>query len=123
MAKIPSGTHIPEPPDKVTAFKDILEYLDDLSKYMRTELESIKHEFNGKIELVNQRVAEVTISDTGAANTDFEVTHNLGVVPRYYIWNIDRNGVVYKGTTSWTTTKIYLRCSAANAQVNVIVIP
>lgn len=123
MARLPSATHVPSPPDRVTGFGDLLEYLDDLSKYLRHEIELIKHEFNGRIEIINQRVATVTVSDTGNADTDFEVEHNLGIVPRFYIWNINKAGIVYKGSGTWTATSIYLRCSAANAEVKVIVIP
>jgi len=121
MSKLAGVINVPAPPDTFKDLKDAISYLDDLSKSIQHYIEDIYEEFNGKIDLVNQRVAQVTISDTGAANTEFAVTHNLGVVPTYYLWNINKSGVVYKGTTAWTTTNIYLKCSVANAEVKIVV--
>lgn len=65
---------------------------------------------------------EIDIADSGAANADIVVAHNLGAVPRYYIWNIDRAGIVYdQNKAGWTTTSMTLRCSAANAVLQLVV--
>lgn len=70
----------------------------------------------------NFRAKRVDVADSGAANTDITVAHNLGRVPAYYLWNIDRNGVVYdQNKAGWTTTTMTLRCSAANAIVTLVV--
>ena len=58
------------------------------------------------------------VSDTGVANTEFTVSHSLGAVPiGYLVIKIDKAGVVYDSGTTWTSTDIYLKCSASNANV------
>lgn len=54
------------------------------------------------------------------ANTEDELTHNLGAVPiGFIVMTPPATGVVNRGTTSWTTSKLYLKCSGA-AQTAVI---
>ena len=56
------------------------------------------------------------VSDTGAADTEFTVAHSLGAAPvGFLVTNIDAGGVVYDSGTAWTSSNIYLKCSAANA--------
>lgn len=62
------------------------------------------------------------VLNSGAANADIVVAHNLGKVPDYYIWNIDRAGIVYdQNKAGWTTTSMTLRCSVANAVLKLVV--
>jgi len=61
------------------------------------------------------------ITDSGAANVEFAVTHTLGRIPvGYTVIKNDSNGVIYDGTSTWTTTTIYLRSSAANASMTIM---
>lgn len=63
------------------------------------------------------------VSDTGTADTEFSVSHSLGVVPfGYIVVNINKGGVVYKSTTSWTSTTVYFKCSAANANTTIFLL-
>jgi len=63
------------------------------------------------------------VADTGSANTEFSVTHSLGVVPiGFLVTNIDKGGVVYDSGTAWTTTAINLKCSVANAAVTLFLL-
>lgn len=63
------------------------------------------------------------ISDTGAANTEFAVTHTLGSVPiGYLVTKNSKAGTVYDGTSSWTSTTLYLRHEAANANITVFIL-
>lgn len=58
------------------------------------------------------------VSDTGSADTEFNFSHGLGRVPvGFFVTKIDKGGVIYDGGTTWTNTTIYLKCSAANADV------
>lgn len=69
----------------------------------------------------NVRSEEVTVLDTGLANADITIAHNLGNVPRYYFYNIDRAGIVYdQNKAGWTTTSMVVRCSVANARITVV---
>lgn len=64
----------------------------------------------------------VSVASTGAADTEFAVTHGLGIKPVIYIWNIDRNGVVYDSRRAdWTDRQLFLKCSVSNAVVNLLV--
>jgi len=63
------------------------------------------------------------VSDTGAADTEFSVSHTLGAIPiGFLVTNIDKGGVVYDSGTAWTSTTIYLKCSAANAEVTLFLL-
>jgi hypothetical protein len=64
----------------------------------------------------------VSIADTGAADTEFVVTHKLGKIPTAYIANLESAGEVYStGKDTWTTTQMTLKCSAANAKLTLVV--
>lgn len=70
----------------------------------------------------NFQAKYIDVSDTGTADTEFTVTHNLGVVPTIYVWNIDRAGIVYDSRrVDWTIEEIYLKCSVANAALKLLV--
>jgi hypothetical protein len=64
-----------------------------------------------------------TVVDTGLANTDFTIIHNLGYVPSGWIpMNQTLAGVLYKGSVAWTTTMITLRCSVAHDNVTIFIV-
>ena len=63
------------------------------------------------------------VADTGAADTEFTVSHGLGAVPiGYLLLNIDKAGVVYDSGTAWTSSNVYLKCSVANCAVTLFLI-
>lgn len=60
----------------------------------------------------------VSIPDTGPANTEFVVEHNLGQVPNFYdVKSKNKAGDIYISTTAWTTTKAYFKASVANMSI------
>ena len=62
------------------------------------------------------------ITTPGVADTEFTVSHNLGVVPTNYIWNVDRACTVYDSRrANWTGQQLFLKCSAASATLYLIV--
>lgn len=67
------------------------------------------------------------VSDTGSANTEFIVPHTLnfetrGIIPaNYFVTSINKAGVIYTSGTTWTTSNIYLKCSVANATLNLFI--
>jgi len=65
----------------------------------------------------------VAVADTGAANADFTVNHNLGRLPVGY-WAMTKNqaGDIYTGSVAATTSQITLRCSAANSNIKLFII-
>lgn len=61
------------------------------------------------------------VADTGAADVEFTVSHDLQRVPTHYLANASE-GYVYDGNrTNWTLTEMTLRCSASNASVKLVV--
>ena len=61
------------------------------------------------------------VADTGTADVEFTVEHDLQRVPTHYIANASE-GYIYDGDrTNWTLTEMTLRCSASNASVKLVV--
>lgn len=126
MGLIATVTSIPQPPDSFNDLNEVQEFLQDESLAIHDQLSEVVEEFNGKIELINKRCTIVTVTDTGTADTDFTVTHNLGTATVYYFANINSTTLAaatsfYKGATSWTTTALYLRSKVANLNVTFLV--
>lgn len=90
----------------------------------RKAIEQLIEAVSGKLEPYNNFSCKIIdVADTGTANTEFTVEHNLGRVPVVYIWNIDRSGIVYDSNrATWTDTEMTLKCSVANAILKLIVI-
>ena len=65
----------------------------------------------------------LTYTTNGVANTEDAVTHDLGVTPiGFLVVNPPASGFVYRGATSWTASKIYLKCSAASQTALILVL-
>jgi|SRR5712664_1479638 len=63
------------------------------------------------------------IPDTGAANTNFTVTHNMLRLPvGYILMDSDRAVSIYNGSVARTTTTITLKASVANASVTLFIV-
>lgn len=92
--------------------------IQELSKYMY-DLASL---LNGGIRLDENCHAQiVSVSDTGLADTEFEVAHTLRRIPTgFIIVNRDAACIVYDSGTTWTATTIYLKCNTANANIKVL---
>lgn len=127
MAKLGYDVKITAPPDKFENFEEIVDYLTITNKELNEQLSDIFEEFDGKIEFSNLKHTVIDIADTGSANTDFTVTHNLGRIPTFYFYIINTSttakaGIVYKGSLEWTTTTITLRCTVANSVLKVLIL-
>lgn len=58
----------------------------------------------------------------GSANTEFAVTHFLGRVPvGFHVTNKDAAGDTYSGTTPWTKTTIYLKCTSTGTTLTLFI--
>jgi hypothetical protein len=61
-------------------------------------------------------------TSNGTANTEDTVAHKLGRVPVGVFAGLpDKAAVLYKGTTAWTSTNIYLKTSVATVAWNIMV--
>jgi hypothetical protein len=71
---------------------------------------------------MNGQWANVTAP--AAPNTEFAIPHTLGRIPSFYLYNIDRAGILYQlpnTGTPWTNLNIYVKCSVASAVLRVFI--
>jgi hypothetical protein len=88
---------------------------DRLLQHLKTAL--LKHlTFEDNIDS-----STIDIDDTGPANTEFLVQHNLGRVPKYYIANTDSGFITDSSRSSWAPTQMWLKCSSPNAKLKLVV--
>ena len=77
---------------------------------------------NRGIEVNNMLKYEGTIADTGTANSENTVSHNLGFIPTVLILTYsDRAASLYHSGTTWTTTQAFIKASVANASVRFLI--
>jgi hypothetical protein len=99
------------------------------SKMLRKLYEQLVRVVNGNISFGNglkpDNIAGVwaAVADTGLANTDFTITHNLLYVPVGWILvSQTLAGVLYLGSVAATKTQITLRCSVAHDNILIFII-
>jgi hypothetical protein len=64
-----------------------------------------------------------SVPDTGLANTDFVVTHNLGRIPVGYLTMTASIATdIYTGSVAATKTQITLRSSASHASILLFIV-
>lgn len=64
----------------------------------------------------------ITVTSPGVANTEFSFAHKLNKVPvGYHIMRRNNTGVIYDGTTAWTSSLIYLKCTVATQAMTIFV--
>ena len=62
------------------------------------------------------------ITTHATPNTEIAVTHTLDKIPTgYFVAGMDQAAIVYNGTTAWTKTTIYVRCTVSSVNVKLIV--
>lgn len=70
----------------------------------------------------NVNCRTISYTSNGSANTEDGITHTLGKVPTgYIVVSQNKAGVVYNGSSTWTTTTIYLKNSVATVAVTIII--
>ena len=64
-----------------------------------------------------------SVPNTGPANSNFTITHNLGRVPVGYILMTSAQGTeIYTGSVAATTTQITLRSAQANDSITLFIV-
>ena len=60
---------------------------------------------------------------SGTPNAENTITHGLGAVPvGWLVVSKDKAGDLYAGTTTWTSTKLYLKCSVASVTYKIFLL-
>ncbi len=108
------------------------EKVSSLTKFAQAVLRAwqlLTQVINGQISFGNgsspDNIAGVwsAVVDTGLANTDFTVTHNLGRIPVGYLTMTASIATdIYTGSVSATKTQLTLRSSAAHASILLFVV-
>lgn len=70
----------------------------------------------------NVQNSKATGTTPAAANTEFAVNHILGRVPITFFHHTDNGGVIYKSTTAWTKTQIFLKCTTVSANYSLVIL-
>lgn len=97
-----------------------VEMIKDVYKALRGNISYGQQGFNANnigINLVPDNIDGNfgSIADTGPADTQFSVTHNLNRVPiGFHVIRQNLAGSFYDSGTTWTTTEIFLKCSVAH---------
>ena len=106
------------------AYRGIREYDKDLAKVLENLFSNLVGIFNAGIRFdQNADVRIVSYTSNAVPNTEDAVAHTLKRVPIGYILiGQDKAASFYKGSTSWTTSSIYLKSSVASVAVTVLVI-
>ena len=92
---------------------------EDIYKLVNRNI-SYGHQVNGQDQNIDGMLIEVP--DTGLANTEFAVTHNLGRVPLFYdIKYMSLATQVFDSGTAWTASQIYLKSTTAHVKIRIFV--
>lgn len=100
-------------------YKQIRQYDEDLLKAVHENFLSLESMLNRGLnpnDNFDWRLIEFTSSATpDAENT---VPHTLGKVPTdVIVTSVDKASSVYKGSTAWTETNVYLKATVASVAV------
>jgi len=103
--------------------KKYSDFLDELITLIGEFYRELSLLLNGEVNLTdNLRGDFISKADSGTANTEFSISHNLKQVPEgYMVVKNSNGGVIYDGSTAWTSTTIYLKCTTANNNIKVYV--
>jgi len=99
-------------------------FKEDLLRMLIDYTREVGDLINGALQLGpdNLNCYIYTVTNTGNADVEFSFANTLKRIPvGYLIISISKAGIIYKGSTVWTTTTIYLKCNVANAEVKILV--
>lgn len=127
MSSLPPGIPIP-----ILGLQDLRQWATDLTSYLVGELALFREVVNSGLDFGdgiafsgNFRGAWLKDQVTDATpDTETAYTHNLGVVPiGFLVFKRDKAGVIYSGSTAWTTSQLTLRSNLASVTFTALVLP
>lgn len=127
MSSLLPGLPIPR-----LALNDIRKWSDELVDYLVAEMALFREIVNSGLDFGdaiafsgNFRGAWLKDQVTHATpDTETAYTHNLGIVPiGYLVFKRDKAGVIYSGSTAWTTSQLTLRSNLASVTFTALVLP
>jgi hypothetical protein len=65
----------------------------------------------------------VEFTSHATPDTEVAVAHGLGKIPAcFLVASLDKGGVVYKGSSAFTSTAVYIKCTVASTAVKLILL-
>lgn len=110
---------------RVIASTNIDESKDVKELASKTEIiaNDVVNQVNGNLEFDKNIFSQtVSVAFPATANTEYAISHSLGVIPAGYI--VCKKSVaadIYDGSTAFDKKKIYLKCTVASATVTLII--
>lgn len=104
-------------------FGRLRKFDEELVKFLEQLMTNLSNIFGKAVSLTDNLDCEfIDYTSNGVADTEDTVAHTLRRVPTgFIVVNRDKAGAVYDSGTAWTTTNIYLKCSAVSTAVKLIV--
>jgi hypothetical protein len=100
-------------------YKQIRQYDEDLIKAIQENfiaLETLLNRGLNPDDNFDWRL--ITFTSSGTPDAENTIAHDLGKVPTdIVITSVNKAAVVYKGTTAWTNTNVYLKVNVATVAV------
>jgi len=112
-----------------TTVEKNLQWVAALLRSLFKSLREIEKAINGNLTFGDGTSADnisgkwVTYTTHATPDAESTITHSLGVVPPgFIIMKPPSAGYVYRGGTTWTTTNLYLKATAADESVTIFVL-
>ena len=103
--------------------KGLVGYVRDILLRLRMMIDNAHLGFGDGVNRDNMFGTWVNYTTNAVANTEDTINHNLGFVPvGWLVVTQDKAGSIYKGTTTWTTSQIFLKCSVASVTARIFVL-
>lgn len=95
-------------------------FLDQLQRVLSG---NISFGSTGGVSDRNILCTQVSGTSPGVSDTEFTVAHNLGRIPiGFIVVSVDKAAIIYKSTTAWTSSNIYLKANATSVSYVLLVI-
>ena len=106
------NTPKPESESEKQLFEELERYSRDLGRLLNKGLK-FSDNFNMSIQ---------SVTTDAVIGTETAITHTLGRVPSdFLIGSQDKAGTIYKGSSAWTATTIYIRGSVASITAKIYI--
>lgn len=101
----------------------------DFTSLRSNEIRELEDEFNSirtllrALDLQNMDFQAKTITTPTTPGDELAVDHNLERRPDFFLANfVDNPGILYRGTTPWTATQIFLRSDVGSEDVEILIL-
>jgi hypothetical protein len=106
----------------VPGFNNLAGHTEQLSRVLAGNV-SFGASMSNKDQSSNMNCWKASGTTPGSANTEFAIQHSLGRVPLTIgAQDTNNGGLIYRGSTPWSKTTVHLKCTAASAAYNVILL-